>query len=154
MTAVAAAPRRTTTARQRERRRSAPRTDVRVARAYAQPRTGLLATMLVVGTVLALVIAVVFHVVLAQHQMELDHINGQIAKEQRAYEKLRLSTASLSAPQRIIQEAERLGLVFPAQPPRYLAVPNAPMPTTGGGATDTTIDGWTKAKPSLGNPQP
>ena len=130
MTAVAAPPRRATTTRQRERRRSAPRADVRVARAparaHAQPRTGLLATMLVIGTVLALVIAVVFHVVLAQHQMELDHINAQIAKEQRAYEKLRLSTASLSAPQRIIQEAERLGLVFPAQPPRYLPVPNAP----------------------------
>ena len=57
-----------------------------------------------------------FHVVLAQNQLQLDRLNAQITKEQRTYEQRRLTASLLASPQRIIQEAERLGLVVPARP--------------------------------------
>ena len=63
-----------------------------------------------------------FHVVLAQNQLQLDGLNVQITKEQRTYEQRRLTASLLASPQRIIQEAERLGLVVPPDPPQYLYV--------------------------------
>jgi len=107
-----------------------------------------------VVTVLALVTAVVFHVVLAQNQMELDRLNGQIAKEQRTYEQRRLTASMLGSPQHVIQEAQRLGLVLPDTPPQYLQVPNAPMPHTNEGSTPDTLADWSKTKPSLGASEP
>jgi hypothetical protein len=103
----------------------------------------------------ALVSAVVFHVVLAQHQLELDHLNTQIAAEQRTFEEKRLVASELSAPARIVQEAQRLGLVMPATPPPYLIVPGAPEPPAESGTTATTsLADWAKAKPSLELRQP
>ena len=102
-----AAPRRA----HRRRRRA------RVARPFAIGRLGVL---LAIVTVFALVTAVVFHVVLAQNQMELDRLDAQITKEQRVYEKRRLAASVLASPQRVIQEAERLGLVMPPEPAQYL----------------------------------
>jgi len=96
----------------------------------------------------------VFHVVLAQNQMELDQLNGQIAKEQRTYEQRRLITSLLASPQHVIQEAERLGLVQPPAPPQVLYVPGAPLPVTDDGTTADTIADWSKTKPSLGPQQP
>jgi hypothetical protein len=108
----------------------------------------------VVVTIVALVTAVVFHVVLAQNQMELDRLNGQIAKEQRTYEQRRLAASQLASPQRVIQEAERLGLVQPPDPAQTLYVPNAPLPKTDDGSTADTIADWLKTKESLGPSQP
>ncbi len=105
-------------------------------------------------TVFALVSAVVFHVVLAQNQMELDHLNGQIAKEQRTYEQRRLAASVLASPQRVIQEAERLGLVQPTEPAQYLWVPDAPMPKADDGSTADTLTDWSKTKPSLATDEP
>jgi hypothetical protein len=96
----------------------------------------------------------VFHVVLAQNQMELDHLNVQIAKEQRTYEHRSLTASTLASPQRMIQEAMRLGLVQPDAPAEYLYVPDAPMPKTDDGSTADTLSDWSKTKPSLGAPQP
>ncbi len=110
--------------------------------------------LLAVVTVFALVTAVVFHVVLAQHQMELDRLNVKIAQEQRVYEQRRLTSSLLASPQRVIQEAERLGLVVPPEPAQYLWVPNAPMPKADDGSTAETITDWSKTKPSLGPQQP
>ncbi len=110
--------------------------------------------VLAVFTVFALVSAVVFHVVLAQNQLQLDRLNARIVQEQRLYEQHRLTTSLLASPQRIIQEAERLGLAVPAEPAQYLSVPNAPMPSLGAGATADTLADWAKAKPSLGPQQP
>ena len=111
-------------------------------------------TLLAFVTVFALVSAVVFHVVLAQYQLELDRLNGQIATEQRSYEQHRLTASLLASPQRIIQEAERLGLVVPPEPAQYLYVDGAPMPKTEDGSTADTIADWSKTKPSLGSQQP
>jgi cell division protein FtsL len=144
------------------RRGPAPRAQVRPARAKPaarvapkeRVRVGRVGTLLVLFTVFALVSAVVFHVVLAQHQLELDQLNSQIAKEQRTYEQRRLVASMLASPQRIIQEAERLGLVQPAEPAQYLYVDHAPMPKSVDSSTSDTIADWAKTKPSLGPRQP
>jgi len=107
-----------------------------------------------VATVAALVLAVVFHVVLAQHQLELDHVATEIAKAQQTYEKRRLAVARLSAPDRIISEAQRLGLVLPADPPVYLTVPGAPVPASDATAPSTATSDWKVVKPHLGDTQP
>jgi cell division protein FtsL len=124
-------------------------------RAAAHPlAVGRIGVLLALVTVFALVTAVVFHVVLAQHQMQLDRLNVQIANEQRVYEQRRLTSSLLASPQRVIQEAERLGLVVPPEPAQYLWVPNAPMPEADDGSTAETINDWSKTKPSLGPQQP
>ena len=153
MTTIAAPSRRArptprTTARKQARAAAAPRA---VARPFALGRVGALLALV---TVFALVTAVVFHVVLAQNQMELDRLNTQITKEQRVYEKRRLAASVLASPLRVIQEAEKLGLVQPLEPAEYLYVPNAPMPKTDDGSTSETIADWSKTKPSLGPQQP
>jgi len=125
------------------------------ARAAAKPlAVGRVGALLAVVTVFALVTAVVFHVVLAQNQMELDHLNVQIATAQRTYEQRRLTTSLLASPERVIKEAEKLGLVQPPGPAQILYVPNAPLPQTDDGSTADTIGDWTKTKPSLGPRQP
>jgi cell division protein FtsL len=149
---------RTTTARttstRTTARRNAPRAKA-APRAVAQPLAiGRIGVLLAIVTMFALVMAVVFHVVLAQNQMELDRLNVQIAKEQRVYEQRRLTTSLLASPQRVIQEAERLGLVLPPEPAQYLYVPDAPMPRTDDGSTAETITDWSKTKSSLGPQQP
>ena len=158
MTTVAAPTRRTPPARTRARTSSRPtapgaaHTTKRVA--VEHRHVGRYATLLVLFTVFALVSAVVFHVVLAQHQLELDRLNSQITKEQRTYEQRRLTASLLASPQRIIQEAERLGLVVPPDPPQYLYVDNAPLPGNDDGSTADTIANWSKTKPSLDPQQP
>jgi cell division protein FtsL len=160
VTTIAAPPRRarssqrTTATRTTGTRTAKPRANTK-ARAEARPLAiGRLGALLVVVTVFALVTAVVFHVVLAQNQMELDHLNGQITNEQRVYEQRRLATATLASPQNVIQQAERLGLVQPPDPAQTLWVPDAPLPKTDDGSTDSTIADWSKTKPSLGPQQP
>ena len=121
----------------------------------AQARTsGRLAALLVVGTIAALVLAVVFHVFLAQRQMQLDQVNGQIEKAQRTYEEKHLQASMLSSPQHIIEEAQRLGLATPAEPAQYLTVPDAPQPLANAGDTSTTLSDYTKVKKELGTEQP
>jgi hypothetical protein len=130
-------------------------------RAKAAPRAatrslaiGRVGALLAVVTVFTLVTAVVFHVILAQNQMQLDHLNSQIAKEQRTYEQRRLTSSLLASPPRIIQEAERLGLVQPPEPAQTLYVPDAPLPETDDASTADTLGDWSKTKPSLGPRQP
>jgi cell division protein FtsL len=165
VTTIAAPPRRaragaatTTPARAKPRGTGATRPQTaRAARAERADRpiaVGRLGAVLAVVTICAVVTAVVFHVVLAQRQMQLDRLNAQIAKEQRTYEQRRLTASLLASPQRIIQEAERLGLVLPPEPAQYLYVPDAPMPKTDDGSTADTIADWSKTKPSLGPQQP
>jgi cell division protein FtsL len=138
--------------RAKARPKSAPKTEARVAaRPFAIGRVGAL---LAVVTVFALVTAVVFHVVLAQHQMELDRLNEKITQEQRVYEQRRLTASSLASPQRVIQEAERLGLVQPPDPATILYVDHAPLPRADDGSTADTLGDWSKTKPSLGPQQP
>ena len=141
-------PARTAAARATTRAQPAPRA---ATRPFAIGRVG---GLLALVTVFALITAVVFHVVLAQHQMELDRLNGQIAQEQRTYEQRRLTASLLASPQRVIEEAKRLGLVQPPGPAQTLYVPKAPLPEADDGSTADTIADWSKTKPSLDPQQP
>jgi cell division protein FtsL len=105
----------------------------------------------VLAIVFTLVTAVVFHVVLAQSQLQLDRLDRQIAVARREYEQRRLEVSTLSSPERVTEEAQRIGLELPADPPTYLEVPGAPAPPTAAGETATTLGDWKKVKPHLGD---
>jgi hypothetical protein len=114
----------------------------------------VLSTVLVLGTIAALVLAVVFHVVLAQRQMQLDQLNEKITQAQRTYEENRLRESMLSSPQHVISEGQRLGLVMPAEPATFLTVPDAPTPGATANDSSTTIAEYGKVKQELGSEQP
>ena len=119
----------------------------------ARVRRGRVGATLVLVTVFALVTVVLFHVVLAQDQLQLDRLNVQISRAQREYEQRRLETSRLASPERILQEAQRLGLVLPTEPAQYLTVPGAPPLSADGNSTASTLEDWTKVKPHLGDQQ-
>jgi hypothetical protein len=104
--------------------------------------------------VFGLVFAVVFHVILAQGQLELDQLSNTITRAQHVYEQRRLQVARMSAPERIITAAGRLGLQLPEAPPTYLTVEGAPVPASGAAQPSTTLNDWKVVKPHLGDPQP
>jgi cell division protein FtsL len=104
--------------------------------------------------VFVLVSAVVFHVILAQGQLELDRLDGQIAVERREWEQRSLATSQLASPQRITEEAQRQGLVFPAEPPIYIEVPGATVPAGRAVNPPSTLDDWREVKPNLGDNPP
>jgi hypothetical protein len=90
---------------------------------------------------------VYFHVVLAQRQFAIDHLNSQVAQAQREYQSERLQVAQLSSPQHIISEAEgQLGMVQPSKV-SYLT----PSASTGASTSSATIAalGATGASPVL-----
>ena len=124
-----------------------------VGASSARARRGRVGATLVLVTVFALVTVVLFHVMLAQGQLQLDRLNVQIARAQREYEQRRLETSRLASPERILQEAQRLGLAVPTEPAQYLTVPGAP-PLSAGDGTASTLEDWTKVKPHLGDQQP
>jgi hypothetical protein len=134
--------------RVRTARATAARPRLQVARREHTRRVGVFVVLAIVFT---LVSAVAFHVVLAQGQLELDQLSREMSIARREYEQRRLQTSMLAAPQRIIQEAQRRGLVTPAGPPTYLEVPGAPALTSEGGETATTLGDWKKVKPHLGD---
>jgi cell division protein FtsL len=132
--------------------RGRPRAEVRPALSVVpRPYSRRVAVFVALAIVGALLTAVVFHVVLAQGQLQLDQLDRQIDVERREYEKRRLEAAVLSSPQRIMQEAQRIGLEAPQDPPTYLEVPGAPTEPAGTGETSTTLGEWKKVKSHLGD---
>lgn len=121
-------------------------------RVASYTRSGRVATFAVLATIFTLVSAVVFHVILAQGQLQLDSLSRDISAARREYEQRRLETSILASPERIIQEAQRLGLVMPPDPPTYLQVVGAKAPPAEGGETATTLGDWKKVKRQLGDP--
>jgi cell division protein FtsL len=105
-------------------------------------------TFAAVLTIVALFTVVGFHVVLAQSQLAIDRLEDRTAAAERRYDDARLEHAKLSAPQRIVQRANEMGLVLPDQPPTPVPVagelPPAPDAASG------TLNGWTDVKPTLG----
>lgn len=66
-------------------------------------------------TVVALFGVVVFHVLLNQGQMQLDHLQTRSSQEHARTERLRLELAELQSPGRVVAAArDRLGMVPPA----------------------------------------
>jgi hypothetical protein len=86
----------------------------------------------IAGVVAALMVVVGFRVVMAEGQLELDRLSRSTAKEQQRYEKMRLEYALRTAPEAIVERAERIGMI-PATTQRYLAAPGLP---TGASAND------------------
>jgi cell division protein FtsL len=126
----------------------------RPARTAAGLRAGI-GVFVAAAAVFVLVSAVLFHVVLAQGQLELDRLDARISAERQEYEQRRLETSTLASPQRIQEEAERQGLVKPDGPPVYLYVEGAPLPAADDArGTATTLRDWEKVKPSLGDNRP
>ena len=90
-----------------------------------------------IGAVLAVMFGLVYlHVVLAQRQIELDHLATVAATGQTRYQDLRLQVAQLESPQQIISSAEgRLGMRAPAAV-TYVSPP-------AGGASSPVLPGAT-----------
>jgi cell division protein FtsL len=108
-----------------------------------------------VTIVCSLVAAVGFHVVVAQSQLQLDRIEGEVAAEQARYRDLRVMVAALSSPQRITTRAQELGMLAPGEPPSVVTVPAdpaAPAPTASDSTGTTLAESWPKVKPHLDSP--
>ena len=106
---------------------------------------------LVALVVVALFAAVVFHVQLAQGQLELDRLDRQTAAAREQYQQLRLQYAQQSSPAAIEQRAKAMGMVRAGDGPTYVVVPDAPPPAVAPDQTSTTLqEGWEKVKPHLG----
>jgi cell division protein FtsL len=79
---------------------------------------------------------VAFHVVLTQNQLDLQHLQAQADAASVRQQQLRLQVAQLESPERVVDAAQKLGMVPPATV-RYLSPngaaappPPAPRPTT------------------------
>jgi hypothetical protein len=81
------------------------------------------ASLAILVVFVALLASAVFHALLAQGQQRLDKINQDVATQQEQYQHLRYEVAQLSAPQTIVGEATKLGMVQP--PERTLLTPPA-----------------------------
>ena len=73
---------------------------------------------------------VAFHVVLTQGQLDLQHLQTRAAAVSVRQQQLRLQAAQLESPERIVDDAHRLGMVPPPSV-RYLTPGGPPLtPTT------------------------
>ena len=114
-------------------------------------RVRLVMWSVVAMVVVSLFAAVVFHVQLAQGQLELDRLERETAEARQRYQQLRLEYAQQSSPAAIELRAKALGMVRAGEVPTYVAVPNAPPPSATPDQTSTTLqEGWEKVKPHLG----
>lgn len=97
--------------------------------------------------VAGLVVAVGFHVALAQGQLQLDHNRGVAAEEQARYEKLRVEVATAAAPAQVLARAKARGLVEPASI-TFLDAP--PAEASDERVTESALQtGWSTVKPKL-----
>src|SRR5436309_12248187 len=69
---------------------------------------------------------VAFHVVLTQNQLDLQHLRAQADAASIRQQQLRLQVAQLESPERVVADAQKLGMVPPATV-RYLS-PNGAAP--------------------------
>ena len=76
--------------------------------------------MVVCGVAIVLTI-VGFHAVLAQNQVKIDRLRGEIATAEARYDEARYHNSVLASPERITQRAQEIGLIVPGGAP--VAVP-------------------------------
>src|SRR3954454_16928740 len=76
---------------------------------------------------------VAFHVVLTQNQLDIQHLSSEADVASVKQQQLRLQAAQLESPERVVDAAQKLGMVPPATV-RYLSPDGAPTtkptPTT------------------------
>ena len=70
-------------------------------------------------------------------QMHLDRVQQDISDRQAEAQALRLQAAQLASPERIVAEAERLGMVTPAGGPTFVSQVPVPSAPAGADATAT-----------------
>lgn len=97
-----------------------------------------------IGAASVIAFALVYlHVVLAQRQFRIDHLNSQVSKAQTSYQNLRLQVAELGSPQHIISTAEgSLGMV---QPSKVVYLTPSPAASTPSSRTSTSPKGTSSA---------
>ena len=115
------------------------------------------ATVVVGGLMFVAVLAgnVVVHAATTQGQFDLERLRGQASEQEASYQQLRLQVAKLQAPDRIVEEARRLGMV---EPPRvtYLtptAQTSAEVPPPASTLPEPPAEAaqrWGQVKPHLG----
>jgi len=99
-----------------------------------QRRARLLVVLAGAAIAAALFGVVAFHVVLTQNQLDLQHLRTEADAASVKQQQLRLQAAQLESPERVVDDAQKLGMVPPATV-RYLSpdgtAPPAPSkPTT------------------------
>jgi hypothetical protein len=88
---------------------------------------------------------VYFHVVLAQRQFAIDHMDQQLQQAQSTYQQRRLEVAQLSSPGHIISTAEgQLGMIQPNKV-TYLTPSSTSPPSSGTGLSDGATSGQAPA---------
>lgn len=81
-------------------------------RLHLTPRAGITLTVLLFVALFAVAAS---HALLIESQGRLDRLEQQVAREQARYEGLQVERANLEAPDRILSDAEKLGMVEPAE---------------------------------------
>ena len=114
-------------------------------------RARLLVVLTGVAIAGALFGVVAFHVVLTQNQLDLQHLRDVESAAAVKQQQLRLQVAELESPERVVDDAQKLGMVPPATV-RYLSpdgtAPPAPIPTQTTPTTRTTSPTATLARPA------
>ena len=97
-------------------------------------RARLLVFLAGAGIAAALFGVVAFHVVLTQNQLDLQHLRAEADTASAKQQQLRLQVAQLESPERVVDDAQKLGMVPPATvhylSPDGTPPPPAPTPTT------------------------
>ncbi|MGH8934812.1 MAG: hypothetical protein ACRDXD_00840 [Acidimicrobiia bacterium] len=102
-----------------------PRPHLRVVQGRAARAPRLAPWALFTTLVLLAFFGLIFsRIALDRSAFVLEELEDQIALEAVRYQGLRLEVARLQSPQRVLQQAEEMGLVFPAEV-RTLSVPAA-----------------------------
>jgi hypothetical protein len=96
------------------------------------PRVGIGVTVLLFVALFAVAAS---HALLIAGQGRLDRLDQQVSEEQARYEALRADVSALESPERILEEAERLGMV-PAEGSGWL-VQSRPVETGEDGPGDS-----------------
>lgn len=137
------------TARRPDRQATrAKRPDLTVVAGGRRRWPALLGGLVLVGIMIAMLGAAVFHTQLAERQLAIDELERQVQAERERFDELRHTRAVLRSPQRIADEAEGLGMVrgetsqFIAVDPLDLAIQLAAAgPTDGRTSAEIDDDG-------------
>jgi cell division protein FtsL len=115
------------------------------------PKTGVTLTVLGFGALFGVAVS---HALLIEGQLRLDRLDQQVAEEQARYERLRLDVAGLESPERILADAQEMGMVPPEEvtwlTPDQAADPAAADPAADPAADSTATTNWEDVKPYLG----
>lgn len=88
---------------------------------------------------------------MAQQQFQVSRLQKARATEQKRYEQLRLEVAQLTAPERIVSSAQKLGMVTPDHV-TYIQVTSS-LPAASDPTAEILSDGWRNVKADLAKPR-